>query len=201
MKEFNKAYPEILNSRVFYESVLHKDIVLKTEKQDFYKNLVKFYKDGNDYSVIFDEFDLAVESHEDAKLEEKIHSLIYESYNFSQIGFSQIFSCISNKLKSKYSLKLNEDFPVYVFKFDFQNPDIIYRIFKSFQIQCESDKMDLPLKEKTRHENEIFKKNVGNCSGLYFNAGNCRMLFFNTNEKNSFNKSIKYKNHIQLYKN
>ena len=46
MKEFNKAYLEILNSRVFYESVLHKDIVLKAEKQDFYKNLVKFYKDG-----------------------------------------------------------------------------------------------------------------------------------------------------------
>ena len=186
---FLHTYNKILNNtRIFYESINKKDIVVKEVLfKNFYQHLVKIKDDTYDYSVIFEQFniisnlsDIIFESHFDAELNKKLINLINHTNNFQQIKLSTIFDHISNKLKVKYNLKLNQDMPVYIFKFDFSNPQIIFKIFCSFNISYQSQ--NLPAIQAKQIEKETFKKYAGESAGLYYNAGNCLFIFLNTNK-------------------
>jgi len=193
MKEFDNAYKKVLSnidSRVFYEYVTGKDVVEEVSIKDFYSNVVKFYIDDEKYSIIFDEYDIVEESHEDTTLQKRLYSLMFDAKDESQIHFSDVFSCISNKLKSEYSLEMTDDFPIYVFKFDFKKPSYIYRLFKSFGVKCKSSKMKMSLSDRIAFENELFKEEVGDACGLYFNGGNAKFLFLNENEQRRYSESI-----------
>ena len=162
---FLNTYNKILNNtRIFYESINKKDIAVKEVLfKNFYQRLIKIKDDTYNYSVIFEQFniisslsDIIFESHFDAELNKKLINLINNTNNFEQIKLSTIFDHISNKLKVKYDLKLNQDIPVYIFKFDFSNPQIIFKIFCSFNISYQSQ--NLPAIQAKQIEKETFKK-------------------------------------------
>lgn len=183
-----------IDSRIFYESLLRKNIIHKLLNVNFYKKLIKFKNDNINYNILYEQYNvinnnnnIIFESHPDSKLNKKIINLIYKTNNFEQIQLSDIFNCISKKLKIKYNLTLTNNLPIYIFKFDFQNPIDILFIFKTFKIPYKSNK--LPVNEQYIVEQQVFKNYVGDSTGLYFNGGNALLLFFNINDNNQFNQS------------
>lgn len=179
MNKFNQLY-----SRIFYEQVLRKLPVNEIQNKDFYSNLIKINSYHQNFNFLYEQFNILNESHEDSKLDKKLINLINKIDNFEQISLQDIYDNISFKLKSKYNLKIKENIPIYVFKFDFQNPTIIFKIFQMFKIHYQSEDMDLNIKQKQQHEINLFKKYVGNSLGLYFHGNKEIMLFLNIQKYN-----------------
>lgn len=185
----------MLNTRIFYQTILRKNIILESLQKNFYQKLVKFSNQKFNDKILFDDFsidnifnNLVNEIHQDCKLKKSLINLINKTENFQQIKLSDILNNISNKLKIKYNINLSNDIPIYVFKFDFLNPTIILSIFKSFNIDYQSKNLNISILEKRQIEQNTFSKNVGEATGLYFNAKNCLLLFLNTNKSNYYNQ-------------
>lgn len=195
MKNLIKIYNEMTNdSRIFYESILRKHTINEIENKKFYEHLIKINDDKKLKINLFEEYNivskngfLIFESHDDAKLNKKLINLIYQTNNFEQIKLSDIFSCLSNKFKHDNDLNIDQNFPIYIFKFDFLNPTPILHIFKSFKIPYSSSNESI--NDQLIIEKNKFKKYVGNSNGLYFNGGNCFLLFLNINKENHFSEN------------
>lgn len=112
MNKFNKKYNEILNSRLFYESIKtnthnYKSIInvyTKTAKE-FYNNIIIINDNTNN---------LILEEHIDLKFNRALINKIFQCNDFTQISANDIFNRCSNSIKSNYTIQ--KDIPVYIFK-------------------------------------------------------------------------------------
>lgn len=179
MKEFEKAYRKVMNTRMFYEHAFSDyknhpipiDYISIKTADEFYKKII-IIDDDND-NIIF-------EAHNDAAFNKALINKIFNASSFTQIRPNDVFSRCSDSIKSNY--KIQRNIPIYVFDFSFQNnSNFICSIFASFKI--EFSKKDGTLKEIYENEAKIFSKRYGDHSGLCADAGTCVLALFNSDKK------------------
>ncbi len=180
MNKFIKTYFDMINSRLFFESIRtinHNyrkilDIKSKTA-QEFYDSVIVIKKDN-----------LVLESQQNAKFSKSLINKIYNTSDFTQLQASEIFNRCSSNIKENY--KIEKDIPLYIFSFSFsKNAKMICNIFSSFNI--EFSLKDGSLKEKYNYESELFKNSFKDVSGLCSNQNTCVLMIFN---KDMINENV-----------
>ena len=178
LEKFNKACDDLLsniemNGRLFYESTngsINKSNFSKisyiniSTAEEFYEKAIPIKDDK-----------IINEAHDDANFSSRLINKIFNSQNFDKLENFEIY---------KKNLKDIKQIPIYIFKFDFSNPDEIINIFNSFHIEFSLKNGSLD--EKINHEKEKFKSLYQTCNGIFIGLGSCAFLMFNIN---NFSKS------------
>ena len=178
LEKFNKACDDLLsniemNGRLFYESTngsINKSNFSKisyiniSTAEEFYEKAIPIKDDK-----------IINEAHDDANFSSRLINKIFNSQNFDKLENFEIY---------KKNLKDIKQIPIYIFKFDFSNPDEIINIFNSFHIEFSLKNGSLD--EKINHEKEKFKSLYQTCNGIFIGLGSCAFLMFNINNTASY---------------
>lgn len=166
MNKFNKLY---INSRMFFESILTKDNpykkVIKFDLTDFYKNIYKIT--NNNFNNILSDSNILIETVEEVNFNQPVLDLFLNARFGEQIMPNHILNKLNSNwiyYKSYKEIALIDNIPIYVFQFDFNNDDKIFRMFTYLNPTFRKEN-----KEEIVNE---FKANCLKCNGFINNLGN-----------------------------